>query len=138
VTLYPGLRAVVVDASVAVPFLNDQAPWPEHWRTWAAADALVLAPAHFPAEVANALLRSARVPAAGVMTALTRLSRSGVETASRGTPGLLDAVNLAERHGLTVYDALYLELALELESELATVDSALRDAAAAEGVPLVG
>ena len=45
---------------------------------------------------------------------------------------------LAARHGLTLYDAAYLELARRLDLPLATLDHALRDAASAEGVPLLG
>ena len=41
---------------------------------------------------------------------------------------------LAERRGLTVYDASYLELALRLGADLITLDRELADAAAAEGV----
>jgi predicted nucleic acid-binding protein len=41
---------------------------------------------------------------------------------------------LAERRGLTVYDASYLELALRLGGDLITLDKELADAAAAEGV----
>lgn len=45
---------------------------------------------------------------------------------------------LAERHGLTVYDAAYLELALRRGLPLATLDEYLRAAAGVEGVPLLG
>jgi len=41
---------------------------------------------------------------------------------------------LAERRGLTVYDASYLELALRLGGDLITLDRELAEAAAAEGV----
>lgn len=41
---------------------------------------------------------------------------------------------LAERRGLTVYDASYIELAARLGFDLITLDRALADAAAAEGV----
>jgi predicted nucleic acid-binding protein len=46
--------------------------------------------------------------------------------------------HLAERHRLTVYDATYLELAQRRGLPLATLDQALRDAAAASDVPLLG
>ena len=45
---------------------------------------------------------------------------------------------LAAQHGLTLYDAAYLELALRRELPLASLDSDLRTAAAAEKVPLLG
>ena len=45
---------------------------------------------------------------------------------------------LAARHRLTLYDAAYLELAQRRGLPLATLDKGLRDAAAAEGVILLG
>lgn len=47
-------------------------------------------------------------------------------------------VRLAERHGLTVYDAAYLELALRRGLPLATLDEDLRTAAMSHGVHLLG
>ena len=44
---------------------------------------------------------------------------------------------LARRHGLTVYDAAYLELALRRGASLATLDMRLSAAAASEGVEIV-
>jgi predicted nucleic acid-binding protein len=49
-----------------------------------------------------------------------------------------DTAALAERHQLTLYDACYLELALRSGLPLGTLDRALRDAAKASGVPLLG
>jgi predicted nucleic acid-binding protein len=45
---------------------------------------------------------------------------------------------LAARHGLTLYDAAYLEIARRRDLPLATLDQPLRAAALAEGVPLLG
>jgi predicted nucleic acid-binding protein len=47
-------------------------------------------------------------------------------------------LQLASRHGLTLYDAAYLELALRRGLPLATLDRELRSAASAEGVVLLG
>jgi predicted nucleic acid-binding protein len=44
---------------------------------------------------------------------------------------------LSERHGLTVYDAAYLELAVRKGLALATTDNALLRAAPSEGVVLM-
>ena len=44
---------------------------------------------------------------------------------------------LARRHGLTCYDAAYLELAQRRRLPLATLDRELRAAAAAEGISLL-
>jgi len=45
-------------------------------------------------------------------------------------------VALARAHRLTVYDAAYLELAIRLGAQLATLDAALSKAAQAEGARL--
>lgn len=47
-------------------------------------------------------------------------------------------LRLAERHGLTLYDAAYLELALRRGLPLATLDKDLRAAAESERVQLLG
>ena len=47
-------------------------------------------------------------------------------------------LHLAERHGLTVYDAAYLEIASRRKIPLATVDRQLRAAATGEGIQLLG
>src|SRR5713226_5960928 len=48
------------------------------------------------------------------------------------------AIHLAERHGLTVYDAAYLEIASRRKIPLATLDRQLRAAASDEKVQLLG
>jgi len=47
-------------------------------------------------------------------------------------------LTLARRHGLTVYDASYLELAERYAAPLATLDMTLAQAAQRENIPLVG
>lgn len=47
-------------------------------------------------------------------------------------------VQLAERHRLTLYDAAYLELALQRRLPLASLDGELRGAAQSEGVAVLG
>ncbi len=131
-------EAVVVDASAAMALLGGDEAWLDRWRTWTEADTMILAPGHFGVEVANALLRGARLSAADASARLERLDATGIEPTDRGLPGLLGAVELAERHRLTVYDALYLDLALDVEGGLATLDRDLARAASAEGVPVIG
>jgi predicted nucleic acid-binding protein len=129
--------AVVVDASAAVRFLTGESAWEERWQSWADRGAMLLAPSHFSAEVANALLRSERRPAAVVISDVDRLALSGVESVGDRYPALSEAIELADKHQLTVYDALYLQLALDVEGELATLDLDLRRAASAEGLTVV-
>jgi predicted nucleic acid-binding protein len=47
-------------------------------------------------------------------------------------------LQLASRHRLTLYDAVYLELAVRRGLPLVTLDKELRSAAHAEGVPVLG
>ena len=47
------------------------------------------------------------------------------------------SIPLAIFHRLSVYDAVYLELALRLSLPLATLDRALRSAARREGIEII-
>ena len=47
-------------------------------------------------------------------------------------------LDLAERHGLTVYDAAYLELAVRMNATLASLDGELIAATRSEGAAVVG
>ena len=131
------VRAIVVDASTMVEVLGGNREWVDRMSEWQDADAMLLAPPHFRSEMANALLRSVRLDALDVVSRLQQLFEAGVDLVDRGFSGLYDAVELAERHGLSVYDALYLSLAIEVDGELATSDRALVRAAEAELVPVV-
>ena len=55
-----------------------------------------------------------------------------------GATAWTTTVKLADLHGLTVYDAAYLDLALRRGAALATVDKKLRAAGAASGLELLG
>jgi predicted nucleic acid-binding protein len=134
-TFSGGGAAVVVDASAAIEVLQGSGELLGLWANWIETDTLILAPAHFPVEVANALSRGLRMPPEVVSRRLELLYRAGFETVDRGLDGLLSSVGLASRHGLTVYDAAYLDLAIDTDAELATLDVALSRAATAEGVP---
>jgi predicted nucleic acid-binding protein len=54
------------------------------------------------------------------------------------SPQEADVLTLARRHRLTVYDAVYLELARREALPLATLDTDLATAARAEQLPLLG
>lgn len=127
---------VVVDASVAVGSVTDESPAIEALRTWSRASVPLLAPPMLWMEVANALIRGKRFSPVDVSAILKVLRMSGIEIADRGADGLDAALVLAERHGLSVYDATYLWLAIDVDGELATFDRQLARAAVAEGVPL--
>ena len=136
-TFAPDVAPVVVDASVAVELAVGRRPdVPTHWRAWLTADRLLLAPAVHWTEVGHALLRHSNQSASVAALRLDELIAAGVETADRGPGGVRMSLELAARHGLSVYDATYLWLAIDVDGELATLDRDLARAAAAEGVPL--
>lgn len=123
---------LVIDCSAAVPwFLDDEAnAWSENLL-----DALPHHTLHVPAlwhlEFANVLLtaqRRKRVNAKDARGLLARASRLPLATDSRVVP-LVEIADLAETHGITTYDAAYLELATRLNCSLATQDKALAKAA---------
>jgi predicted nucleic acid-binding protein len=131
------LPVVVVDASVAIPAMTGEAPWPQQWLRWAQTDTILLAPPHFRTEVANGFLKGTTVAFDELPARLRAMARSGVDVADRGWPGVLRATELASKHDLTVYDAMYLQLALDIEAPLATLDRRLAAAARAEGVEVI-
>jgi predicted nucleic acid-binding protein len=131
------LRLVVVDASTMVEVVIGEPGWTERFVRWQESGALLVAPPHFRSELANALLRSVRLEPLDVIGRLQQLFLAGVDLIDRGFVGLFEAVELAARHGLSVYDASYLALAVDLEGELATLDRALAMAATAEGIAVV-
>ena len=137
-TLTQGPLAVVVDASAAMRVLAGDPTWVDRWREWTRTDAMLLTPAHFPIEVANALLRGTTLTSLEAADRLGHLYATGFETTDRALPGLLGGLELAERHRLTIYDALYLDLALDIDATLATLDRDLAAAAEAEGIEVIG
>jgi predicted nucleic acid-binding protein len=131
------LQPVVVDASFAVEALLEGGPFLERWMEWIRDGRTRLVPAHFWAELGNALLLGRHFEPGRAALTVAAAARAGIETADRGVAGVVDALDLADRHRLTVYDALYLQLAADVDAELATLDRALLRAAAAEGVDVV-
>jgi len=93
-------------------------------------------------EVANGLHmggRRGRLDAAERDATLADLAILDIRTdADTDTYAWSGTVRLAERFGLTVYDACYLELAQRRALPLASLDGDLRAAADACGVPLLG
>jgi predicted nucleic acid-binding protein len=99
-------------------------------------------PAHWRLEVLNGLqtaVRRGRIDRAYRDASLVDL-RSLAIVIDRGTNRAAWAatLELADRFGLTSYDAAYLEIALRRRLPLATLDGDLVRAARTENVPLVG
>jgi predicted nucleic acid-binding protein len=136
------LAGLIVDASAVAGFLFKD-------ETSAAAIALldrairetVRVPAIWPLECANMIRqaeRRRRIGSAEVADAVDLLTKLVGELDNADLPRALGPVlALSRRHGLTAYDASYLELALRTGLPLATRDQELIAAARAEGVPLL-
>jgi predicted nucleic acid-binding protein len=104
-------------------------------------DEMFAVPSHWEVEVGNGLLvaeRRGRIRAEDTELLLRGTQALAAERDDAGLDGATAAtLALARRHRLTVYDALYLELAARRSLPLATLDAALRRAAGAEGIALV-
>ena len=126
---------IVIDASFIVDGLVGNELARSALEQWVARDRMLIAPAIVWAEIANALKRR-RTPPGAIARDLDLIVAAGLETADRGPVGVAYAAGLAEQHRLSVYDATYLWLAIDVDGELATFDRALATAAVAEGVRL--
>ena len=132
--------AFVLDASVTVSWaLEDE----ENAVANLALQRLDAEPAHVPAiwwfEIRNVLLINERrktINERDTALFLRVLSAMSIEIDRSPDDGA--TLTLARSHGLTVYDAGYLELALRKAVPLATLDKELAAAARREGVSLIG
>jgi predicted nucleic acid-binding protein len=127
---------IVVDASVLVEAAVGNPVVALAVEDWVVTDRFLLSPPIMWPEVGNALHMRHRIPAVDVASLISAIESTGLETADRGPEGIRSALVLAERHALSVYDATYLWLAIDVDGELATLDAHLSRAAEAEGVPL--
>ncbi len=129
--------SLVIDASIALAWLLNE---PHR----ALADTVIedglntglTAPELFWIEVANVLgqhVRRRRMTASERDEALADLRSLGI-VQQQSAERLSHLVALSDRHGLTAYDAAYLELAVREGAALATLDRALAAAAKAEGL----
>jgi predicted nucleic acid-binding protein len=98
-------------------------------------------PAIWSLEVGNALLtavRRTRITLVDVDASLAALAALPIHSDRTVGPAILNTiVALAARHGLTTYDASYIELAQRSRLPLATLDRKLREACAAAGVAVL-
>lgn len=129
----------VLDASVALAWLLPD-------ESTAAARTLLdrsvgegaVAPSIWPIELASALLtaqRRKRISPQNRRMLLERLAALPVACDAPPTFATLQTLaDLANEHGISVYDACYLGLALDQGLSLATFDGALRAAASRAGV----
>ncbi len=125
-------RAIICDASVAIAWLLEEAAptWVEGLREPVAEHRLdVMVPTLFWLEVGNRLTREPEVTDEQVLEGVLRLEALGIETVEMDRPLRVMAVQLARRHRLSIYDAVYLALAETSDLPLATLDGRLADAA---------
>ena len=130
----------VLDASVAACWAFDDE---DHPTAAKALERVRADEARVPAlwwfEVRNTLIvneRRGRLTEQDTSVFLRDLARLGIVVDY--APVEASVLDIARRHRLSVYDASYVELALRNGILLATLDSALADAAVAENLELLG
>lgn len=133
------VSTLVLDASVACDWLLDDELDPRAARV---AERVsqdgALVPQLWHLEVRNALVtaeRRGRLTAQGTVDRLRALRQLPVVTDAE--PDLDAVVALARSHRISIYDAVYLELAQRRRAALATLDAGLVEAAATVAVPIV-
>lgn len=134
------MRRIVLDASATIAFAIDDERTPAVRRLvseYRDTD-LFLVPALWRFEVANGLtmgVRRGRISGDDVDAALVTLDRFPILMDEDSVDhAWTDTLSLARRFSLTLYDAAYLELALRMNAELATLDPRLAEAARQGGV----
>lgn len=134
--------AFVADAAIALAwyFPDENSPTANRVRE-RLVDERVCVPVHWSLEVVNALfaaLRRQRINERELRELIDDFRRlpDWVDEQT-GASAWSKTADLALEHGLTSYDAAYLELALRLDLPLATLDKTLAKAAVAAGGRLV-
>jgi predicted nucleic acid-binding protein len=131
------VTSIVLDASVAIPLV-----WQEDVSAiarrrvdhWLVEGHNLLVPAPFWTEIVNSLTKRHGRPGSAVIEALFELDQLAITTVDVDRPLLVAGLDLVERFGLTIHDAVYLALAHATGSRLATFD---RELIAASGVVAV-
>jgi predicted nucleic acid-binding protein len=136
------VNSFVLDASVTLGWCFPDESTEVGWDLLARAGTEgAIVPSHWALEVANTLLvaeRGNRVTREEVATFELRLAALSIEmdmlTHARA---MQETTDIARRHGLTSYDAAYLELARRRDLPLATRDRQLATAARAHGLETI-
>lgn len=134
-------QAVVVDASVAIAIVRAELNWQQAaavMARWTRSGVRIAVPSHFWLEVTNSLIRRHTMSGADALEGIHGLDQFDLETVHIDRPMLISAIDLAERHRLTTYDAIYLALADAIDGVLLTFDEALRAAAGTRAVGVDG
>ena len=137
------MAVFVVDASAALAwcFEDEAGAWSDSLLDRLRQGDRIVVPAHWPTEISNALLvatRRKRIRADQPALLWDELARLPIEIEPALNPVQAKSVlALAQKHGLTVYDAAYLELAHRRQLPLGTLDADLRKAAQLESIVLL-
>ena len=133
------MSGLIVDASLVVATLIPEVDTSAAHETLEQHHAGLFAPPHLISEVTNALtvnLRKRVIDKTYRDQAVERFMglEISLDRDSVDVQNLRRTVALADLHDLTIYDALYLELAMRKGHALGTFDRDLRNAARREGV----
>jgi len=129
---------IVVDCSFTLAMVMPDERVPASMPQVAAARLLV--PSIWPYEVANAFrnaIRRRRVDDTAITGVCARIEGLGIEVVATHDAGVRQHLAVAAAHGLTAYDAAYVELALQRRCALATLDARLADAARNAGLAVL-
>jgi predicted nucleic acid-binding protein len=99
-----------------------------------------IVPQHWHLEVTNQILsglRRKRMTSKMAEQAVAQIDLFPITTDDKTAQRIAESYSLASKHGLTVYDAAYLELAIRRHMTIVTYDNALRKAALAENIALL-
>ena len=131
---------VVIDASVVLAYLTPEVgshDAKDAIAAWRASATELVVPAHFWLEITNVLGRRPGLGPQDVVAMFVDLDYLELQTIELDRPLVLLALDQMVRSGLTVYDAVYLALALSIKGRLATLDRRLAEAAGDAGM-LIG
>ena len=128
----------VIDASVVLAWCFDEVDPYAPLVLKALPGTRVVAPAHFVLEVANGLIiaqRRNRINGADGSRAVALVQNLPLELDKlTGEHATRETLALARAHGLTAYDAAYLELCIREGLPLASIDQALNGACEKVGI----
>lgn len=134
-------RSLVVDASAMITFLRSEPDADAVFEALTArkkAGGSLLVPAGFWLEVVNSFVRRHRLSSAEVLEAFVEIDSFGIGTVDLDRPMVVMVLDLAERFGLTSYDASYLAVAIVERADLLTLDGDLALAAGDRAVAIGG
>jgi predicted nucleic acid-binding protein len=130
----------VIDPSVAMTWLfaDERRPDCDRLQDQLGGTGRAMVPQHWSVEVANSIImgeRRKRVSSSDAQTFIASIDCLQIDEDRVARMKVFsETLDLARKHGLTVYDAAYLELAIRIGGTLASLDNSLRRAAKGVGV----